>query len=604
MPDATATRGPFAPSGRVIRLIALTLLLQAAALLAASRFMIRNIRADGGTRVEFLFFAVYAVVLLLGVGTITLLVCAIVRRLRGERGERAERLAAISLTTLASTAIGADIVTFSLLGVHPYGAAMWAGVASGDVRQFAGDVLLVAFALVLLSFLTSVAFWTASARLGSHPAWSRLETLLPRRMPLYFVIGTLVFVALDQPDQERVIPREALPYYALWLGFGNRFPDARPAFAMSPAPAPPAFTRRPDIVMVLVESLRSDAMTPEVMPFLSSLAQRPGCAAGERHYAGGHLTQYGSFALLNGMAGYAFLPFMKQQRPSEPLAALRSAGYRLEAYDGTGLLGYAIAPVVPTQFDRYQTTLTRDSLVIKGMVASLSAPATSPRFVFGFLYSTHGFYRYPPSMERFPISGPGIDRITGLINRYHDAAGYVDTELARLDSVLAPRLADGSAVLVISGDHGEEFGEHGLFGHAAVGFYDGRTRVPMVICFPGARDAHLALSEHADIFPTLFDWMGAPGWDSTRLTGRSLLASSPEVVAIAGAGFPTQGAAFALVTAQHKFWLHLTAPRLDAVAIDRTTDTNDRTVPLTADVRREFDRALADYLKAQRSVLR
>lgn len=591
----------YTQSGRVTRFVALTLLLQAATLIASSRFMIRNIRADGGTRVEFLFFAVYAVVLLLGVGTITLLVCAVARRLRGER---AERLTAIALATLASTAVGADIVTFSLLGVHPYGAAMWAGVASGDVKQFGGGTLLAAVALVLLAFMVAVAFWIAAGRLESGGRWARLEAALPRRIALYFVIGTIVFVALDQPDEERVVPREALPYYALWLGLGNRFPDARPAFTSAPAPAPPAFTRRPDIVMVLVESLRYDAMTPEVMPFLSRLAERPGCAAGARHYAGGHLTQYGSFALLDGMASYAFLPFMKQQRPSEPLAALRAAGYRLEAYDATGLLGYAIAPVVPAQFDRYETTLWRDSLVVKRMVASLGAPPTSPRFVFAFLYSTHGFYHYPPSMERFPISGPGVDRITGLINRYHDAAGYVDAELARLDSLLAPRLADGNTVLVISGDHGEEFGEHGLFGHAAVGFYDGRTRVPMVICFPAARQAHLTLSEHADIFPTLFDWMGAPGWDSTRLTGRSLLASAPEVVALAGAGFPTQGAAFALVTPKHKFWLHLTGPRLDAVAIDRTTDTRDQTVPLTGDVRRDFDRALAEYLRTQRTVLR
>jgi membrane-anchored protein YejM (alkaline phosphatase superfamily) len=322
MPDVAASRWPVALRERVVRFIALVLLLQAATLIASSRFMIRNIRADGGTPVEFLFFAVYAVVLLLGVGTATFLLCALAHRFFAERGER---LTAIALATLANTLLGADIITFSLLGVHPYGTAMWAGVASGDVKQFGGGTLLAALALVWVSLLISVALWVASGRFGLGERSARLAHVLPRRMALYFVIGTIAFVALDQPDEERVVPREALPYYALWLGLGNRYPDARPAFAALPAPPPPVFTRRPDIVMVLVESLRSDAMTPEVMPYLSQLAARPGCAAGERHYAGGHLTQYGSFALLDGMASYAFLPFMKQQRQSEPLAARRAA---------------------------------------------------------------------------------------------------------------------------------------------------------------------------------------------------------------------------------------------------------------------------------------
>jgi hypothetical protein len=593
-----------APSGRLVRFVALVTLVELAAMIGGARWMIHPIRSDGGTWTEYLFFGVYAVVLLLGVGSIMLLLGALARRLLGPK---AEELLAIALGALTALALFADEVTFAFLGLHPYGAATWTAVSSADVRQHVPAWAVAAVVAILAAgLILSAGLWVIAGRFGpGSPRWMRLEAGLPLRMPAYFAVGLATFLALDSPDEERVVPRAALPFYGVWIARVNSYPDARPAYAIGTEPAPPPFTRRPDIVEVLVESLRWDTMSPDVMPSLSRLAQRPGCTSAPRHYAGGHLTQYGTFSLLYGLGSYAFLPFMKEGRPSEPLAALRSSGYRLEGYDATGLLYYTIAPVVPSQMNRYESLLGRDSLVIQRMIESLSGRSSAPRFVFGFLYSTHGPYFYPPSFARFPTSGPDVDTRTGVVNRYHNAAGYVDALLARLVSVLAPRLADGSTVLVITGDHGDEFWEHGLLGHAAVQFHDERTRVPLVICFPAVRKLDLTLSTHADIFPTLFDWMGAGGWDTTRLTGRSLLQPSPEkTVILAGAGFPTQAGAFALVTASHKFWLHLNGPDLRSAILDRVTDASDQPVPLTAAVREDFDRALSTYLRQQHALLR
>ena len=593
----------FTPSGRLVRFVVLTIALQAAGLAATARPMIRPIRADGGTWTEFLFFGVYALVLVLGEGSCLLAAGTLAQRLLGPRAERA---AVVGLVALANVALVADVATFAVLGVHPYGRATWSAVSSADLRQhLPGWAWPAAAALVALIVLLSAALWYLAGRYGTGARWTRLEARLGWRIPVYFALGLVTFLALDRPDAERVVPRGALPFYGLWLAAGHPFPDARPAYPMGAEPPAPTFKRRPDIVVVLVESFRWDIVTPALMPFLSRLAAGPGCAEAPRHYAGGHLTQYGAFPLLYGLASYAFLPFMQQGRRSAPLAALHAAGYRLEGYDATGLPYYGTPPIVAAQFDRYESLLGRDSSVIQRMMATLSDPSAAPRFVFGFLYSTHGGYSYPPAFARYPTSGLAMDPGTALWNRYRNAAGYVDALLARLDAVLAPRLAAGSAALVVTGDHGEEFGEHGFWGHAADQFHDGETRVPMVFCFGSAREAHLTLSTHADILPTLFDWMGAPGWDSTQLTGRSLLApDEPRVAALAGAGFPTEGRAFALVTPAYKFWLHLTGASLAAVALDRATDARDRPVPMTPAVRREADRALAIYLGGQHAVLR
>lgn len=593
-----------APSGRLVRFVGLTALLQAVGVIASARLMIRPIRPDGGTWTEYLFFGLYALVLVLGTGTCTLALGTLIRRLVGAR---AEGPAAVGLVALSALALVADVGTFAILGVHPYGRATWSAVSAADIRQhlawwaWPGAVALVAAVVVL-----AVLLWRLSGRHETGTRWAGIEARLRWRIPVYFVLGLITFHALDQPDEERVVPRAALPLYGLWMAAGNRFPDAVPAYPRNSEPPAPVFKRRPDIAVLLVESWRWDIATPEYMPFFARLGTTPGCAEAPRHYAGGHLTQYGAFPLLYGLASYAFLPFMKQGRRSAPLDALRAAGYRLEGYDASGLLYYGTVPIDSTQFDRYESLLGEDSLVVERMVSTLRERSARPRFVFGFLYSTHGGYTYPPAFARLQTSGLGMDPTIALKNRYRNAAGYVDALVARLDSALAPRLADGRAALVVTGDHAEEFWEHGILGHAADQFYDQETRVPMLFCFAGARKADLTLSTHADILPTLFDWMGAPGWDSAQLTGRSLLARSPygdRVVELSGAGFPTQGGAFALVTPSYKFWLHLTGPSLAAIALDKATDTLDLPVPMTAAVRREYDRALATYLRTQHAVL-
>ena len=602
MREVGVPRHGYKPSGRLVRFAALTFLLQAALLFGSEHWMVRAIRADGGTRTELLFYAFYAVVLLLGIASALFLVGAGARWLFGPRGEL---IAALIFAAIIGLSLLIDVTTFVVLGLHPYGAVTWAAVGTADVKQLPRGVFAAAAGLIALAFLMSAALWHLAGRHWPSVRWTRIEPRLPRRAFLYFLLAAITFVALDHPDDERVIPRAALPFYGLWIGPANRYPDARPAYPISSAAAPVTFARRPDIVVLLAESLRWDVMTGQVMPHLAQMAARPNCAAAQQHYAGGHLTQYGTFSLLYGMASYAFLPFMKEGRRSDPLAALRANGYSLEAFDATGLLSYTIAPLVPSQFDAYHTMLGRDSSVADGMIAALSKPSDKPRFVFGFFYSTHGPYFHPKMYDRFPTTGGSGNTRDELFNRYRNSAGYLDVLMGRLDSVLAPRIADGSAVLMFGGDHGEEFWEFGLLGHAAVAFHDVRTRVPMLLCFPEARAARMTLSTHADVLPTLFDWMGAAGWDSTRITGRSLLSAEPRAfAALSGAGYPTQANVFALVTKTHKFWLHANGTDLGAVSLDRATDTHDIPVDVTPAVRADLDHALASYLRSQRTVLR
>jgi Flp pilus assembly protein TadD len=71
-----------------------------------------------------------------------------------------------------------------------------------------------------------------------------------------------------------------------------------------------------------------------------------------------------------------------------------------------------------------------------------------------------------------------------------------------------------SALVVVAGDHGEAFGEHGEFAHS-VFLYDTTLRVPLIIAGPGfpaaAPAAEVSL---VDVAPTVLDALGLPPRDA------------------------------------------------------------------------------------------
>jgi arylsulfatase A-like enzyme len=115
------------------------------------------------------------------------------------------------------------------------------------------------------------------------------------------------------------------------------------------------------------------------------------------------------------------------------------------------------------------------------------------------------------------------------LGRYLNAIADVDRQLGRLFEGLRARGLDDETLVVVTGDHGEAFGDpHPTWGH---GFrlYDEGVRVPLMIRSPtlfprGRREA--TLGGHVDVNPTVLDVLGyeAPGeWE-----GRSLfLAGRP-----------------------------------------------------------------------------
>jgi Sulfatase len=84
----------------------------------------------------------------------------------------------------------------------------------------------------------------------------------------------------------------------------------------------------------------------------------------------------------------------------------------------------------------------------------------------------------------------------------------VDRSLQRLRDALEKLGVWQRCVLMVTGDHGEEFAEHGGRGHA-VTMYDELLRVPLMVRVPGVEPQRIAVQTSTmDVGPTLLDLLG------------------------------------------------------------------------------------------------
>ncbi|MFA5141293.1 MAG: sulfatase [Elusimicrobiota bacterium] len=111
------------------------------------------------------------------------------------------------------------------------------------------------------------------------------------------------------------------------------------------------------------------------------------------------------------------------------------------------------------------------------------------------------------------------------VKKYDGSLSRADKQIAKfLDELKAMGLWD-KTVVIITGDHGESLGEHGIKGHME-GLYQASTHVPLIIRHPGLPELRgrrfSELIERVDLAPTLLDIAGAP-YDGLEFQGRSLL---------------------------------------------------------------------------------
>ncbi len=319
----------------------------------------------------------------------------------------------------------------------------------------------------------------------------------------------------------------------------------------------------PNVLLISVDTLRADRLgcygyERPTSPFLDEFAEEAALfenaivnchSTGPSHttmltglYQETHRVQWDPrlYRLHKGWAVPAGAPMLQE--------ILRENGYETLGVTEDGYVGRSFG--FARGFHRFRDDQPRDvrssAQALMEFVRQRKSPE-KPLFLFFHTYQVHGVYRSPERYRRelarhvrLPGEGDLWKRVDYIITEYMNRARELDprtiASLSRLydaairyaDDALRDLLADledegffdGEYLIVITADHGEEFGERGGLQHRGV-LFEELIHVPLIIRgtrIPAGRRTDLAAT--ADIAPTILRYCGIdpPAW----MPGRDL----------------------------------------------------------------------------------
>ena len=306
----------------------------------------------------------------------------------------------------------------------------------------------------------------------------------------------------------------------------------------------------PSLDQLATEGVRfeqASAHAPWTLPSTASLltSQLP-----EEHGAGGSLDLSGLAADRGVQVNFHPLP-----ASAETLAeALQGAGWSTAAVVNVDFLD---TPFGLTQgVADLDASWSENNLEVRDAAATTDAALAwldsrdreAPFFLLAHYFDPHAVYA-PPQRYREAFAGP-LDRESdgfvfgtreqmlllragklelphGLLERakglYDAELAFLDAEVGRLLEGLSDRGLDGDTLVVVTADHGEEFGEHGGFEHGHT-LFEELLHVPLLMRLPGlipAGEVPAARVGLIDVAPTVCDLAGVSVPASFH--GRSLL---------------------------------------------------------------------------------
>jgi uncharacterized protein len=369
--------------------------------------------------------------------------------------------------------------------------------------------------------------------------------------------------------------------------------------------------KQPDIFVFVIESARGDYVDPRVTPNLVKLSQE--CPMFNDSVANANASHVSWFSLFTANQPLYFAMVAKRQEHwgSVPLRALKRIGYEIQVLAATYLNYHNLDQIIfgpnlhladsftdARELDRDDRP-DRDREITQRLFQRIEGKVGG-RIFFVFYESTHHDYYWPsdgsppfqPFAENWDYFDFDISReeLARIQNRYRNAFHFIDRLIGEaLQRLKAEGRYDDSLILV-TGDHGEEFLEHGKLVHASE-LWREQTHVPFLLKLPKSleiqtKDFDALTASHLDFLPTILDYLGvhASGlWD-----GESLLRKKRDFVITADDNGARDPYRFCLHSEAVKAWFEYRSDSTmialePEIYLTRLTDSRDRALSTGVD---------------------
>jgi membrane-anchored protein YejM (alkaline phosphatase superfamily) len=299
-----------------------------------------------------------------------------------------------------------------------------------------------------------------------------------------------------------------------------------------------------NIVMLVVDSLRADVLTQDVMP--NSWALQPNAQMFNQHFSTGNATRYGMFGLMYGLPGNYWLPMLDERRGSALFTATQQLGYQHFIYGS--------APLTNPEFDRtvfaelkaplhegsHKTSDLNDQEISDAFRKELQQRnPQQPFFGLVFFDAPHAYALPDAYKHKFEPMLPSVNYMDlnnnfdpkPFFNRYKASVNYDDALIGDILKTLSQEQLLENTLVIITGDHGQEFNDSrkNFWGHNS-NFTPWQTHVPLLMLWPHkSANQYTQTSSHTDIVPTLLkNALGCTTPIENYSTGIDLFGTLPE----------------------------------------------------------------------------
>ena len=388
-----------------------------------------------------------------------------------------------------------------------------------------------------------------------------------------------------------------------------------------------AHLRKPDIYVFMIESWRSDSVTPEVAPFLSRFRVEEAQDLG-RTFAGSNCTPLSWFSFFHSRLAIHWaeaLDTTERHAGAYPLRVLDKLGYEIHVravcdlgYKSLGPLNFGegnhLADCFVDDSKRIEpmNIPEREKRLMDDMRHYLASDPEDPQFHFIALDSPHYNYYWPSDFDalhpncagNIPTKlRPNKDVVDGVVRRYQNAVHWIDYAIEEFVSFLKLKGRYENAVIVLTGDHGEEFQEEGSWFHCS-SLNRFQTEVPIMIKWPqwaGQLPSHTNVS-HYDVMPSILELIGLDPMFYEELSGQSLLRyrENPREAVISTVHRGQTGIGLCLVRGERKVKFSFPGPWSsgvpDRLYVSEYTDIMDKSVDFRPEI---GDLGHVEYIREQ-----
>ncbi|HSO38996.1 MAG TPA: sulfatase-like hydrolase/transferase, partial [Labilithrix sp.] len=192
---------------------------------------------------------------------------------------------------------------------------------------------------------------------------------------------------------------------------------------------------------------------------------------------------------------------------------------------------------IPAGMGDNDSSITSDrlsdlALRMLGRADNVTPPSDGgqPRRFFAWFhyFDPHAQYVHHPGAPAFAtMEGGAAARPV-----YDEEVWFTDKHIGRVLDFIAAQPWGADTAIVLTADHGEAFGDHGVRTHGHE-LYEPLVRVPLIVYVPGAAPRRVTVKRSAiDLAPTIVDLVSTSAKPAPELRGTSLLA---DIFAEAGA---------------------------------------------------------------------